>query len=484
VLSDRTLTYTYDELYRLASELIANDPHGVNGNATHSYDPVGNRLNRSSSIAPVLSQSSTYDPNDRLTSDGYDNNGNTTAAGGNNYGYDFENHLTSLNNGAVSYVYDGDGNRVAKTVGGVTTRYLVDTNNPTGYAQVVDELQSGAVVKSFTYGHDLISQRIVGDTLSFYQYDGHGSVRLLTNASGAITDAYDYDAFGNLIYRSGTTPNDYLYAGEQLDANLGFYYLRARYMNPSNGRFWTMDSFEGHFTDPLSLHKYLYADGNPIDRIDPSGQEATIGELVADLSLGEVIAAMALTLLTLVATKIAVEVTVYELPEPTPAPSPEPSPEPIPRPIPPIPQDDDDNSELFYRAMSDAEYMQVRNNGGRLTLRETGSPGRESFVTQDLNYVATKSLSDPSGYGVMLKWRMQIGTVAALLSKGGIDNSIVYNVPALQYLPHIREGDPNQVHIKYEKGAITYGLRRNTVGIFNDRIKSYRKIGQGGTMFP
>ena len=46
-------------------------------------------------------------------------------------------------------------------------------------------------------------------------------MRQLTNASGAITDAYDYDAFGNLIYRSGTTPNDYLYSGEQLDANLG-----------------------------------------------------------------------------------------------------------------------------------------------------------------------------------------------------------------------------------------------------------------------
>src|SRR3977135_1557852 len=89
-----------------------------------------------------------------------------------------------------------------KTVGGVTTNYLVDTNNPTGYAQVVDELQTGTVVRSFTSGHDLMSQTGSGGRLSFYQCDGHGSVRLLTNASGAITDAYDYDAFGNLIYRS------------------------------------------------------------------------------------------------------------------------------------------------------------------------------------------------------------------------------------------------------------------------------------------
>jgi RHS repeat-associated protein len=215
-------------------------------------------LNLSSSIAAVPTQNSTYDANDRLISDTYDNNGNTIGSTGNSYAYDFENHLTSLNSGTVRYVYDGDGSRVAKTVGGVTTNYLVDTNNPTGYPQVVEELQGGSVIKAFTYGNERISQRIVGGSLSFYQYDGHNSVRLLTNAAGATTDGYDYDAFGNLVYHSGTTPNDYLSSGEQFDANLGFYYHRARYMNPSSGRFWTMDSFEGRRFDPVSLHKYLY----------------------------------------------------------------------------------------------------------------------------------------------------------------------------------------------------------------------------------
>ncbi len=143
-LGGRTVNYIYDNLYRLTSESIANDPHGVNGTASYSYDPVGNRLNRSSSIAPVPSQSSTYDPNDRLPSDTYDNNGNTIASMSNSYSYDFENHLTNLNGGSMRYVYDGDGNRVAKIVGGVTTNYLVDTNNLTGHAQVVDELQGGA----------------------------------------------------------------------------------------------------------------------------------------------------------------------------------------------------------------------------------------------------------------------------------------------------------------------------------------------------
>lgn len=49
-----------------------------------------------------------------------------------------------------------------------------------------------------------------------------GSVRQLTNSAGA--DTYDYDAFGNKINVTGTTPNNYLYRGEQYDPDLGLYY--------------------------------------------------------------------------------------------------------------------------------------------------------------------------------------------------------------------------------------------------------------------
>lgn len=58
----------------------------------------------------------------------------------------------------MTIVYDGDGNRVSETVAGVTTLYLVDTQNPTGYAQVVDELQNGAVVRRYSWGLELISK--------------------------------------------------------------------------------------------------------------------------------------------------------------------------------------------------------------------------------------------------------------------------------------------------------------------------------------
>ena len=76
---------------------------------------------------------------------------------------------------------------------------------------------------------------------NYYHYDGLGSTRALSNNSGVITDTYIYDAFGELLNQTGDTENNYLYTGEQYDPNLGFYYLRARYMNPGIGRFISMD---------------------------------------------------------------------------------------------------------------------------------------------------------------------------------------------------------------------------------------------------
>jgi RHS repeat-associated protein len=270
-LGGRSVTYTYDDLYRLTFESISGSAT-QNGAIGYTYDPVGNRKSLTSTVPAISSGTLLYDANDRLTSDQYDDNGNTVSSGSISNIYDFENHLVQHGND-ITIVYDGDGNRVAKTVGGVTTSYLVDTNSLTGYAQVLEELQGGAVVRKYTYGLDLISETQATGT-SFYGHDGHGSVRFLTDASGTITDRYDFDAFGNLIERTGSTPNLYLFAGEQLDPNLGLYYNRARYYDEQRGRFWTADTFEGDPQAPASLHKYLYASADPASRIDPSGNES------------------------------------------------------------------------------------------------------------------------------------------------------------------------------------------------------------------
>ena len=109
------------------------------------------------------------------------------------------------------------------------------------------------------------------------------------------TDTYDYDAFGNLTHSSTTlstpTLNNYLFAGEQFDPDLNLYYNRARYLNVSTGRFWTMDDFEGIDQDPFSLHKYLYASSDPVNRLDAGGHDDLVETLGGTLPVSIILAA-------------------------------------------------------------------------------------------------------------------------------------------------------------------------------------------------
>ncbi|MEI7535350.1 MAG: RHS repeat-associated core domain-containing protein, partial [Verrucomicrobiae bacterium] len=82
---------------------------------------------------------------------------------------------------------------------------------------------------------------------------------------------------------TGTTTSYYRYSGEQYDPNLGFVFLRARYLNPNSGRFLSRDSFAGNVFDPPSLHRYTYGGNDPINHSDPTGKDfgfSLIGTLV------------------------------------------------------------------------------------------------------------------------------------------------------------------------------------------------------------
>jgi RHS repeat-associated protein len=280
-LNGRNVSYGYDNDYHLLSETIANDPGNNNGQEKYKYDFVGNRMQLTSNIPSLqVSNSYSYDANDRLSTDTYDNNGNTTVSGLVTNTYDFENRM--LTSGAVGMVYDGDGNRVSETGGGVTTTYLVDTLNSTGYSQVLDELVNGSVTKTYTYGLQRISEnQLVGSTWTptFYGYDGHGNVRFLTSSAGTATDTSQFDAFGEPIARTGSTANSYLFSGERFDSNLNLYHLRARYYNQATGRFETMDPEAGNIFSPGTLHKYGFTQNDPVNATDPTGR----GDLFEDV---------------------------------------------------------------------------------------------------------------------------------------------------------------------------------------------------------
>ncbi len=273
----RIVAYTYDKLGRLIQEDIT-DP--INGDLTlaYSYDAVSNRV--AIQVDGVVIGRYNYDANNRLLTAGdhsysYDANGNTLTQNGpegtTTYGYDLKNRLVNVTtpNDSMAYVYDTDGIRIGSTLNEVATHYLVDKNRP--YAQVLEERSSeNDLLASYTYGNDLLRQKR-GSENRYFHYDRLDSTKGLTDDNQTVTDVYHYDAFGNPLQINGATLNHYRFTGEQHDQQTGLIYLRARYYNPSRGRFLTSDTWQGQRDQPITLHKYLYANGNPVVFVDPTG---------------------------------------------------------------------------------------------------------------------------------------------------------------------------------------------------------------------
>ena len=306
-------TYGYDKLNRLVKEVIAKN--GSELTNEYGYDKVSNRISKETKVKGSLSELAdtasqevqvkegrttyTYNALNQLvtekSSEGsitytYDANGNLIKQSGSknvDYSYDKENHLlraTIQQGNSVtieSYTYDYAGNRLSKTVNESSTTYYVNDTSGS-LTQVVAEIdQDGKETASYIRGDELLSMERDG-RIWYYIYDGHGNTRLLTNAAGTVTDCYAYDACGNLLRKEGETENDFLYTGEQYNANTGLYYLRARYMDPSTGTFISMDSYQGSLYDPVSLHKYLYANANPVKYTDPTGYYSLAEFSIAD----------------------------------------------------------------------------------------------------------------------------------------------------------------------------------------------------------
>jgi RHS repeat-associated protein len=234
-----------------------------------SIDDVGNRLTK----VAGSTTSYTYDNADRMTTAGgvtytYDNNGNQTGRGADVFGWDIEDRLVSATVGAnaVSYNYRGDDLRHSKTEAGVTTIFTWDLA-----AELPVVLQEGNT--SYVYGLGLISQT-TGSTTSYPLGDGLGSTAALTDSSGTVTATYKYDVFGAVKSSTGPGSTEFRFAGQQDDLALGYQYLRARYYDPSTGRFISKDPFGGFDDSPQSQNPFAYALNNPVSFADPSGNAA------------------------------------------------------------------------------------------------------------------------------------------------------------------------------------------------------------------
>ena len=174
------------------------------------------------------------------------------------------------------------------------TYYVNDAcSSLTQVLATVDE--NGNIKQTYLSGLGLISYSESlgneGNEITYYLSDGRGSVTALLK-EGSITDRYHYDAYGNLLKKAGSSENEYLYNGEAYSETTGLYYQRARYMNPTTGTFISMDAYSGTTDNPVSQHKYLYANANPVMYEDPSGYMSAV-EIGVTVVMGPILTGLA-----------------------------------------------------------------------------------------------------------------------------------------------------------------------------------------------
>jgi hypothetical protein len=239
------------------------DNNGIPDSTTagYTYDSNG------SQITVTQSGSTTYylwDLRNRMVGISLDNDGNATDPGETTYGYD-------SNAVRVSQITYGSPNSAIV--------YLNDANNPTGYTKALEKKTGTSVsaaasstpTTTYVLGLRVEGQKDSTSTV-WFERDGHGSNRGLTESNGTVSASYDYNAFGDPIgFTPATARTTELFGGDGVyDPATAWTYHLARWRN--GFRFTSFDSYEGDSEDPQSLHKYLYTSANPIMGIDPTGR--------------------------------------------------------------------------------------------------------------------------------------------------------------------------------------------------------------------
>lgn len=271
-----TQTYSYDALNRLKD---AQENNGTNWKQTFIYDRFGNRKvdeAEGKTTLGLMSENPLPNPvNNRITPRPgelyqYDTAGNLIRDKvGNTYDNDAEGRLVKFNGGAsasggATYTYDGEGKRVKKVTGGVTTIFIYNAKG-----QLLVEYSSAAAEQNGT-------QYVTADHL--------GSPRVITGANGSVRGRHDYRPFGEevspLMGGRNTVPGyaatDDLkqkFTGYERDSETELDYAQARYFSNIQGRFTTPDPLlaSGSASRPQTWNRYSYALNNPLRFTDPSG---------------------------------------------------------------------------------------------------------------------------------------------------------------------------------------------------------------------
>jgi RHS repeat-associated protein len=308
---------TENYAYNAASQLTSIDykyPSGEQiGNLLYGRDALGRITTIAGSEArtnlPAALSEATYDVANELTSLAgqqytYDADGNATGNGTSTNTWNDRNQLTGVTQGSntFGYAYDQFGRRTTKIVNGVQTAYLYEGQN-------VARETTGGVTSQLVNGLGLDERfaRVTNGETSTYLTTAQGgapaathnsmffppaigrvprpSVRIssagtgpnagstqasalaLAGTNGTPETQYTYDPFGATTSSGAASTNPFQYTGRENDGN-GLQYNRARYYNPTPGRFISQDPL-GMAGSGVNL--YRYAADNPLNVTDPLG---------------------------------------------------------------------------------------------------------------------------------------------------------------------------------------------------------------------
>lgn len=226
-----------------------------------------------------------YDAASQIDSAGYgvDARGRVVSTPSAAYGWDRASRLT--NAAGVALEYDGLDRVVARTAAGQTNRFFYNEALP--YAPIVAEQEaSGAFVRYYVHspgGALLYSVEAgAGHAVRYYHFDRAGSTLALTDAAGAVTDAYAYDPYGRLLGHTGPSAQPFTFLGRfgvRREGDGDLYQTGVRFYDARTARFLSREPLWPLLDKPLLLNPYPYALGNPVDRADWSGYQPSAAEI-------------------------------------------------------------------------------------------------------------------------------------------------------------------------------------------------------------
>lgn len=269
--SGRTVSYSYDALYRLTSALTNGSANYPQWGLSWSYDRYGNRTAQTVTAGSAYSNSVTVNTSTNQIVGppyAYDANGNMSNDGSNTIVYDAENRLLSATNGSSSgsYSYDGKNLRAKKVSGSTTTVYVFSGS------KVIAEYDNGAAVGSpsreYIYSGSHLLAKIDSSGTTYYHQD-HLSNRLVTDSSGNTLAQLGTYPYGDNWYNA--TNDKLFFTNYERDLESGNDYAMMRYGVNRLGRFSSPDPLAGSRGNPQSLNHYPYVHNDPINSVDPTG---------------------------------------------------------------------------------------------------------------------------------------------------------------------------------------------------------------------